>query len=164
MLAAKMTVDYSTFQKKMGVVGTRVIPYAKVAFKKLAGWAFLTLKAHTPPTRQGRTKIKELWKMRMSRRGTVESYIIKNTYPNQNVILWMEEGTPPHEIRPKKPGGVLHWIDDDTGQDMFAKLVRHPGTPAYRMVAQTEKEVNIKIDYYIQQTFTQLDRLVGVGV
>lgn len=160
MLAAKMKIDYSMFQKKMGKLGTKVIPYARIAFKKIAGWAFVTLKAHTPPTRQGRTKIKDLWKMAMTRTGTIESYIIENMYPNQDVILWMEEGTKPHKIE-AKPGNVLSWVDDDTGQRLFAKIVYHPGTPAYHMVAQTEKEVNIKIDFYIQQTFNQLNNLMG---
>jgi len=160
MLAAKMQIDYAMFERKMGKVGTRVIPFARIAFKKLAAWAFLTLKAHTPPTRKGRTKIKELWKMRLSRRGTIENYIIENMYPNQDVLVFMEEGTPPHIIR-AKPGGVLAWTDEDTGQAMFARFVHHPGTPAYRMVAQTEKEVNIKTDFYIQQTLKQVDRLVG---
>ena len=158
MIQAKLKIDAGMFRKHAGAVGTKVIPYARVAFKKLAGWAFLTLKAHTPPTRSGRTKIKELWKMRLTRRGTIENYIIQNMYPNQDVILFMEEGTRPHIIR-ARPGGILHWTDEDTGQELFAKLVHHPGTPAYHMVAQTEKEVNIKTDYYIAQTFKMLDRM-----
>jgi len=160
MIAAKLQIDMAMFERKTKNIGTKVIPYARVAFKKLAGWAFLTLKAHTPPTRRGRTKIKELWKMRLTRRGTIENFIIKNMYPNQDVILFMEEGTKPHVIR-AKPGGVLAWKDEDTGQDMFARIVHHPGTPAFHMVAQTEKEVNIKIDYYIRQTFKMTDKLVG---
>jgi len=161
MLAAKFQIDMAMFERKARNIGTRVIPYARFMFKKLAGWAFLTLKAHTPPTRHGRTKIKELWKMKLSRRGTIENYIIENMYPNQDVIMFMEEGTRPHIIRPKRAGGVLAWVDEDTGQAMFARLVHHPGTPAYHMVAQTEREVNIKIDYYIQQTFKMTNKLIG---
>jgi hypothetical protein len=39
-----------------------------------------------------------------------------------------------YPIRPKKPGGWLHWVSPD-GQDVFAKLVMHPGSPGRHMVA-----------------------------
>jgi len=159
VIQAKLRIDAAMFEKKMGAVGTRAIPFARESFKKFAVEAYRAVKMYTPPTRSGRTKIKDLWKMQFSRRGTIESYIIKNIYPNQDVILWMEEGTPPHIIRPKKPGGILRWIDEDTGQEMFARLVHHPGTPAYRMVYHAEREMNIRIDYYIAQTFALCDKL-----
>lgn len=49
-----------------------------------------------------------------------------------------------YEIRPKKPGGVLHWIDPKTGLDVYATRVMHPGAPGAHMfaigAAQTEAE------------------------
>lgn len=159
MIQAKLKIDAGMFRKHASAVGTKVIPFARIAFKKFAVEAYRAVKMYTPPTRQGRTKIKDLWKMQFSRRGTIESYIIANTYPNQDVILWMEEGTRPHIIRPKKPGGLLAWIDEDSGQAMFAKLVHHPGTPAFQMVYHAEREMNIRINYYIQQTFKQVDKV-----
>ncbi len=158
MIQAKLKIDASMFRKHANAIGTQVIPYARRAFKLFAVEAYKAVKLYTPPTRQGRTKIKDLWKMRFSRRGTIESYIIENTYFNQNVILWMEEGTKPHKIE-AKPGNVLSWIDDDTGQRLFAKIVHHPGTPAFRMVYHAEREMNIRINYYIEQTFKQVDRM-----
>lgn len=41
----------------------------------------------------------------------------------------------PYTIKPKKPGGVLTWIDKDTGERVFAKSVRHPGSPGQHMLA-----------------------------
>jgi hypothetical protein len=38
-------------------------------------------------------------------------------------------------IRPRRPGGWLHWVDPDTGRDVFAKEVRHPGSPGAHMFA-----------------------------
>lgn len=38
-------------------------------------------------------------------------------------------------IEPKKPGGFLRWVDPQTGKDVFAKRVLHPGSPGQHMVA-----------------------------
>ncbi|GAA3027244.1 hypothetical protein [Streptosporangium longisporum] len=43
--------------------------------------------------------------------------------------LYVEYGTRPHTIRPKKPGGTLHWVGAD-GTHHFAQEVHHPGTRA----------------------------------
>lgn len=73
------------------------------------------------------------------------------TRPSSTVIAptkqgeYVEEGTPPHIIRPKNPDGVLAWRSDRgvisqpspnsriatrTGGMAFAKWVEHPGQPA----------------------------------
>lgn len=41
----------------------------------------------------------------------------------------------PYTIKPKKPGGTLTWIDKKTGERVFAKSVRHPGSPGQHMLA-----------------------------
>lgn len=41
---------------------------------------------------------------------------------------YVREGTPPHEIRPKEKK-ALHWMGE-SGEDVFATLVHHPGTKA----------------------------------
>lgn len=43
--------------------------------------------------------------------------------------LFMEVGTRPHVIRPKKPGGWLRFLDN--GKVRFARVVYHPGTRPY---------------------------------
>lgn len=55
---------------------------------------------------------------------------------------YVEHGTglygPEHRkylILPKKPGGVLHWVDRVTGQDRYARAVLHPGSPGHHMLA-----------------------------
>lgn len=37
-------------------------------------------------------------------------------------------------IVPKKPGGVLHWVDS-AGGDVYARAVLHPGSPGNEMLA-----------------------------
>jgi hypothetical protein len=44
---------------------------------------------------------------------------------------FVEEGTPPHDIEPKKADGYLAWENPESQGDWhFAKLVHHPGTKA----------------------------------
>ena len=45
---------------------------------------------------------------------------------------YVEFGTKPHEIRPKKPGGVL--VFTINGTKVFTKLVHHPGTQPHPYV------------------------------
>lgn len=44
----------------------------------------------------------------------------------QPYALYVHDGTKAHVIMPKKPGGVLHWVDGG-GNDVFARVVHHPG-------------------------------------
>ena len=48
--------------------------------------------------------------------------------PHMPYAGYVEFGTQPHEIRPKKAGGVLAFTMN--GQKVFAKRVHHPGTKA----------------------------------
>lgn len=54
---------------------------------------------------------------------------------NVDYAPYVEYGTRPHVIEPRKPGGVLHWHDPRTGEDVFARRVHHPGTKGQHMVA-----------------------------
>ena len=42
--------------------------------------------------------------------------------------VYVHEGTRPHVIRPRNPGGVLHFTMN--GRSVFARSVNHPGTAA----------------------------------
>jgi HK97 gp10 family phage protein len=48
--------------------------------------------------------------------------------PDTPYAGYVEFGTKPHQIRPKKPGGVLMFTMG--GQKVFARSVQHPGTRA----------------------------------
>lgn len=65
---------------------------------------------------------------------------------------YVEHGTglfgPKHSkyvIRPKKPGGVLHWIGPG-GEHVFAREVHHPGSPGNHMVAIAAEVVEHEMD------------------
>ncbi|TDD37892.1 hypothetical protein E1287_07495 [Actinomadura sp. KC06] len=46
----------------------------------------------------------------------------------------IEWGTRPHIILPRN-GRYLRWVDPGTGRVIYARMVRHPGTPAYRVMS-----------------------------
>jgi hypothetical protein len=50
--------------------------------------------------------------------------------------LWMEQGTLPHVIEPRKRDGMLvfHW--PKVGRTVFLRHVLHPGTKPYRYLQQ----------------------------
>lgn len=53
---------------------------------------------------------------------------------NARHALWMEKGTRPHLITPKKPGGMLVFFWPKMGKTVHLKSVNHPGTKAYRFM------------------------------
>lgn len=163
MIDCKFRVDSRLFEKKLKAVGTRLIPFCGKSAELLAKWAFDEIKKRTPETRSGRTDIKALWDMQHTTRGAIETYIIQNLYPNQDILIFFEEGTKPHIIRPVK-AKFLHFFIEETGEEVFTKLVRHPGTKKYAMVESVEAELTVKVDAYIQGTFKEVDRLMKMGL
>lgn len=155
-------IDQRLFMAKIKGVGTKVIPYVKADIKDLAIWAFGEIIKETPETTARRTKIKDLWVIHQSKKGTIEQFVIKNLYPNQDVLMYMEEGTLPHIITPSKPGGFLHFFIQ--GNEIFTRMVKHPGTPKYEMIAKTEAKLEKKVDWLIQRWFKHVDRLKAMGI
>lgn len=58
--------------------------------------------------------------------------ILRNTARH---AAWLEHGTPPHFIRPRR-GEYLRFFWPKVGHVVFARLVLHPGTPAYRFMSR----------------------------
>lgn len=52
--------------------------------------------------------------------------------PDTPYASYVEFGTKPHQIKPKKPGGVL--VFNAGGQKVYARVVNHPGTKAQPFV------------------------------
>jgi hypothetical protein len=88
----------------------------------------------------------------------MDIYTIKNLYPNQDVLVFFEEGTPRHEIK-SKGAGPMHFIDQETGEDVFAHQIDHPGQPETKMVERTEREViQPKVELWMRETFALVDK------
>jgi len=148
-------VDYWQWKKKSESLGKELISYAKVTIKEIAEAMFKVVKARTPKpgiqyTRDGgqrtSTDIGKLWNMDHQKSATREKFIMKNLYPNQDVILYFEEGTKPHQIRPKRSGGFLNFYTSRG----FVKTrgVEHPGTEAHRMIGGAIDWAESLIDSY----------------
>lgn len=65
---------------------------------------------------------------------TREAYGLRTRITNTaEYATYLENGTRPHIIRPKRPGGVLVF-QNKAGQTVFAREVHHPGTRPYRIL------------------------------
>lgn len=170
MLQPKITVDYSLFEKKMGALGKRVIPRARITAEQIARYGLKAVRLFTlrvPVTKgrggrigrtKGRKKIADLWRLTHQRKALMDIYTIRNLYPNQDVLVFFEEGTPRHEIR-SKGTTPMHWIDVETGEDVYAHQIDHPGQPATRMVERTEREViQPRVELWMRETFALVDK------
>lgn len=85
---------------------------------------------------------------------------------------WVEEGTGkfgpshmPYLIEPKIPGGMLSWVDRDTGVRVFAKKVLHPGSPGQHMFAIGVAKAESEFDRLVQPALRDFARrATGTGV
>jgi hypothetical protein len=119
------------------------------------------LKMHTPP---GETQtVRAGWTDTHEVEGDTVSFIIYNKIAEKKegelILRVLEKGSKPHKIMPKKPGGVLHFQarGGSAGrsgatlyEDIFARSVKHPGTKPYRMIEQTQAEVNAMLIRLVQ--------------
>lgn len=55
-------------------------------------------------------------------------HVVGGVTAHAKYAVFVHEGTRPHIIRPKNPGGVLHFYWN--GREVFVKSVNHPGTRA----------------------------------
>jgi hypothetical protein len=72
------------------------------------------------------------------------------------IVDFLEYGTRPHIIVPVI-ANALHWVDEESGDDVFARRVRHPGTKPLGFVRRTQNDVE-KIGETIVRQF---DRVVS---
>lgn len=65
--------------------------------------------------------------------GSMADGIIVGTYQDKRIEVisthpatgWVHDGTPPHQIRPRRTGGMLRF--EVGGRIVFARVVNHPG-------------------------------------
>lgn len=119
---AKLTIDVSKvlvddFTSWQGPVGRSV--------SRLASLTVVEQKL-LAPKRTGRLAKSIKWTRGFSPRGI--TFTSGSSLPYAG---FMEKGTRPHIIRPKKPGGVLRFYWPKVGATVTLRSVHHPGTPAY---------------------------------
>lgn len=157
MAKTEISVDYSLWRAKSELLRARLMPFARIAARQVATVALGMIKARTPETKTG-TDIRSMWEMKESRQKTREVFIIQNTYEPNKVILFFEEGTVPHEIKSKGTYPLHFWW---LGKEIYARKVSHPGTPAYRMIGQTEEYIRPKLDWWEAQQINLVDKIMG---
>ena len=75
--------------------------------------------------------------------------------PMGQLMLWLEfTGTRPHVIVPRR-AKVLKWVNRETGQDVYAMKVNHPGTKPQPHLRPFIKKILPK---WIDYTFTQIKK------
>lgn len=63
--------------------------------------------------------------------------------------IYVHEGTRPHLIRPRRPGGALRFTVG--GQVVFAKYARHPGTKPNPFLRRAVEEVAIPRGFIVRR-------------
>lgn len=64
-------------------------------------------------------------------------------------------GTRPHMIYPRV-AQALRWIDEESGEERFAKYVHHPGTRPNPFIWQTEDAVRSRAPLIAQRVFRSM--------
>ena len=84
-------------------------------------------------------------KTRKSIRGAVDDFSMKGTVKASGAAIYLENGTPPHEITAKN-GGALKFMMN--GQWVFRKSVQHPGTEPRPFMTEARDHAERSLDYY----------------
>jgi len=157
MVKTQMGVDYSLWKTKVSLLNSQLIPFAKVTARQVAEVALEMIKDRTPNTKTG-TDIRSMWELSESKKVTETTFIISNTYQPEEVILYFEVGTEPHIIESKGNYALHFWW---LGKEIYARKVHHPGTPAYRMIGQTEEYIRPKMDWWERQQTSLLSKIMN---
>lgn len=159
MINLNIKIDRTVYDKKMSALEMKLIPFIKTTGMKLAEYGFNEIRNKTP-----NEKIKQLWKMTHRTKATEVVYTIYNKYPKEKVVLWMEEGTKPHMIRPVRTK-CLHFILERSGEEIFTMRTAHPGTPAHQMVESTRADLeDKKIPEWKELVYKEKQKLMSEGV
>jgi hypothetical protein len=160
--ASTIEIDYALWWKKTEKLLNQLIPFARVTARAIAVKTLEKIEERTPETYEGRTDIKDLWEMYHKKLKTREDFLIRNLYPDQQVIMWFEEGTDPHDITPKE-GSILHFKIRGKGNWVKTDLVKHPGTEAHKMIEGAEQDMAPAMKQYVTQTFALAQRIMNLG-
>ena len=74
--------------------------------------------------------------------------------------VFVREGTPPHVIRPRRPGGVLRFVVGG-GQVVFTREVHHPGTSPNPYHLRTLARADVGIQRLLRETGEKVARFIA---
>lgn len=110
---------------------------------KLADYAYKTMKEKAPK-RTGKLRKS----IRKVRRG-FEAYV----FPTAPYAVFVEFGTRPHIIRPVRAQALR--FETRTGEVVFTRLVRHPGTKPKRFIRETVEEVVRRVPAFWREVWNE---------
>lgn len=158
-----INISDAVLRARMAALYNEVIPYIKTSQRQLARWALDRVKEYTPISKSpygSSSTIRDAWTMaEPDEQDPVAVFTIHNIYRRMDVVEFFEYGTRPHIIRPVR-ARALHFMTYE-GDEVWSKLVHHPGTPAYHMVERAGRDVELKLDQYIEGTFAMVDRMLS---
>jgi len=158
----KFSLNKEIFVRKLGLLGEQMGPMVSKAGRELAMEGYRSVVKLTGETAQGRTDLEHMWEIKNSKRASQEEFIIRNLYPDQDVVMFREVGTKPHLITPREGYGALRFSIG--GEEIFTRVVKHPGTRAHRMVGDTELFLQGRVSFYVDETYRQVDKLTKAGL
>lgn len=126
----------------------------------IAELALKTIKRATP----GSGKIRALWTLEKKRKAKAVEWLIFNKgrftrdRQGRTVLDFLEKGTRPHIILPKTALALRFLIDNTV---IFAKIIRHPGTPPFAMVSKGEKVVLDAVNRLARNIQTRVQKVIG---
>ena len=110
---------------------------------KLADYAYKIMKEKAPK-RTGKLRKS----IRKVRRG-FEAYV----FPTAPYAVFVEFGTRPHIIRPVRAQALR--FETRTGEVVFTRLVRHPGTKPKRFIRETVEEVIRRVPTFWREVWNE---------
>jgi hypothetical protein len=124
----------------------RVIDNTPVSYHGIA----LAHQGFGPGRERAPGTLKRSWRRRLGvrrefRRGSVA--MVSEVYTNDPIAPFVENDTRPHVIRPKNPNGFLRFRVWPTGELVFARMVRHPGTTGQHMMLAATNAASIEFHH-----------------
>lgn len=71
---------------------------------------------------------------------------------------FVDEGTAPHEIRPRRGAFLRFQIG---GQAIFARAVKHPGTKAYNFSGDAKEAAHAALVREVEESFFDLEKILN---
>jgi hypothetical protein len=156
----KFRFDWKNVEMVLGQLRDRIVPFMRATFRSFVESGVDFIQEAGPEVRQGRTPIKTLWVSEQTASGAVDEFVIRNTYNNQDVIVWFEFGTRAHDI-PVGRCGFLHFTTYEGDEVYTRKTVKHPGTRPWLMVTRTKAKLDAALNTYVEKTLASIDELIG---
>jgi len=139
-------------QAQLDRLGREIVTEVHSGLRRIGSKATRRAKALTPRSELGGLHLADGWRLVEETSGV---FVIENQDPKGSELLplkdgretslleILEYGSRPHEIVPKRPGGLLRFIVG--GEVVYTRHVDHPGTRPYAIIGITSTEAAVEV-------------------